>query len=60
MKQKQFDRLVQLVIALVVLVGLGWLVARGDIAGESALTFVGIILAAFGFEAGRRVQYRRE
>ena len=57
MKQKRFDRLVQLVLAFVVLAGLGWLVWRGDITGERALTFVGIILAAFGI--GQRMEYRR-
>lgn len=59
MNQKRFDRLIQLVLALAVLALLAWLTSRGDIAGTDVLWIIGAILAAFGFEAGRRTEYRR-
>ena len=58
--QKRFDRLVQFAGGILILGILAALVTQGDLASETIMPVVYIVLAAAGIEVGRRVPHNRE
>ena len=58
MNQQQFDRFVQLVIALGAFALLGFFVWEGDYSAAEAVPVIVTVLAAF--EIGRRQEYERQ